>query len=156
MTHSKWLNKTIQMAIDNVATGEGPFAAIVVKDGKVIGKGTNSIQLNHDPSAHAELLAIREACSYLSSTDLSDCLLYASGEPCPMCLGAAYWATLGNIYYACSKEQAQTGAHFENPLADFYSDQEQAGKDRSIPFVQLKTPNALQPFLKWNKVNDTK
>ena len=88
--HEKWLQHTIEMAVTNVIEGEGPFAAIIVKEGKIIGSGTNLVHLHNDPSAHAELLAIREACSYLATTDLSDCILYASGEPCPMCLGAAY------------------------------------------------------------------
>ena len=90
MTHEKWLHQTINMAVENVKQGGGPFAAVVVKDGRIIGKGTNLVHLQNDPSAHAELLAIREACKTLSSMDLSDCILYASGEPCPMCLGAAY------------------------------------------------------------------
>lgn len=155
MSHLKWLDITIEMAIQSVNEGGDPFAAIVVKDGEIIGKGINQVQVNHDPAAHAELLAIREACAHLSSTDLSDCALYASGEPCPMCLGAAYWATLGNIYYACSKEDAKTEAGFENPLYDFYSDQQKSGGDRTVPFTQLKTENASQPFLTWKQINNT-
>lgn len=151
MSHTKWLEETVQTAIVNVKKGGGPFAAIVVKDGEIIGKGTNLVHENHDPSAHAELLAIREACSYLDSTDLSACVLYASGEPCPMCLGAAYWAVLGEIHYACSKDDAKAGASFENPLACFYSDQDKAGEERAIPFIHLKTENALEPFLEWNR-----
>lgn len=154
MAHTKWLNKAIQLAIENVKKDEGPFAAIVVKNGVIIGTGTNSVQRNHDPTAHAELLAIREACAYLSSIDLSDCILYASGEPCPMCLGAAYWAKVGKIYYACSKDDAQLNANFSNPLANFYSDQVKPIKEREIPFIHLKTESALQPFLTWNEIND--
>lgn len=153
MPHTKWLEETIQMAINNVNKGGGPFAAIVVKDGKVIGKGTNLVHLTHDPSAHAELIAIREACATLLSTDLSDCVLYASGEPCPMCLGAAYWATVGNIYYACSKVDALAGANFGNPLSTFFSDQKEIPENRLVPFVQLKTDTALAPFTQWNKKN---
>ena len=141
MTHEKWLLQTIEMAIRNVKNGGGPFAAIVVKDGRVIGSGTNRVHLQHDPSAHAELLAIREACATLESIDLSDCVLYASGEPCPMCLGAAYWATVGNIYYACSKTEALDGARFTNPLKNFFADQQESPENRSVPFIQLKSSN---------------
>lgn len=154
MSHENWLDKTIQMAIHNAENGGGPFAAIVVKNGEIIGRGVNLVHLNHDPSAHGELLAIREACAYLASTDLSDCVLYASGEPCPMCLGAAYWTTIGHIYYACSKEDAQKEAHFGNPLSNFYKDQEKEGEKRETPFIQLKTATALQPFLTWSEINN--
>lgn len=153
MTHEKWLNQTVEMAVENVLEGGGPFAAIIVKDGKVIGKGTNLVHQHHDPSAHAELLAIREACASLSSTDLSDCILYASGEPCPMCLGAAYWATVGEIYYACSKAEALNGANFGNPLDSFFREQQIDPEKRSVPFIQLSTKDALAPFHQWNCAN---
>lgn len=149
MTHEIWLQQTVQMAVENVKQGGGPFAAIVVKDGRIIGSGTNQVHLHHDPSAHAELLAIREACASLSSTDLSNCVLYASGEPCPMCLGAAYWANVGTIYYACSKVDAFTETGFGNPLSTFFSDQNEAPENRYVPFIQLKTEDALAPFNEW-------
>lgn len=153
MSHTKWLDLTIQMAIDNVDIGQGPFAAVVVKDGEVIGRGTNLVHLHNDPSAHAELLAIREACKTLSSTDLSDCIIYASGEPCPMCLGAAYWANVGGIYYACSKTDALTQAGFGNPLKTFFTDQQEQPHNRTVPFIELPAQNALAPFIQWNRVN---
>ncbi|WP_210470917.1 nucleoside deaminase [Sporosarcina sp. 6E9] len=153
MNHTKWLDKTVEMAIENVRNGGGPFAAIVVKDGEIIGTGTNLVHVNNDPSAHAELLAIREACTALSSIDLSDCVLYASGEPCPMCLGAAYWSAVGNIYYACSKSEALEDANFENPLAAFFSDQTKEPENREVPFIQVKTENCLAPFHEWNRKN---
>lgn len=117
-----------------------------MKDGVIIGKGTNRVHINNDPSAHAELLAIREACTKLQTTDLSDCILYASGEPCPMCLGAAYWSTVGHIYYACSKTDAANETGFSNPLKDYFTDQQKAPADRLVPFIHLKTENALAPF----------
>jgi guanine deaminase len=153
LTHEKWLSQTIETAIQNVKNGGGPFAAIVVKDGKIIGRGTNRVHVQHDPSAHAELLAIREACSALKSIDLSDCILYASGEPCPMCLGAAYWATVGSIYYACSKTEALNGAGFTNPLNNFFTDQQESPENRAVPFIQLKASHALAPFQEWNRLN---
>lgn len=151
--HRNWLEQTIEMAIRNVHNGGGPFAALVVRNGKVVGSGTNRVHLHHDPSAHAELLAIREACATLQTVDLSDCTLYASGEPCPMCLGAAYWASVGNIYFACSKVEAEEGAGFGNPLAHYFTDQEKKPEDRQVPFMQLKTAHALAPFHEWNIVH---
>lgn len=154
MKHEEWLEKTIEMAIDNVRQGGGPFAAIIVKDGKVIGTGTNQVHIDYDPSAHAELSAIREACTKLKTIDLSDCILYASGEPCPMCLGAAYWSTIGTIYYACSKTDAKMGAGMVNPLETYFSDQQKEPVDRLVPFIHLKIGNALAPFLEWNGRNE--
>lgn len=151
MVHEKWLEKVVTMAVENVKDGGGPFAALVVKDGEIIGSGTNLVHLQHDPSAHAELLAIREACTVLESIDLSDCVLYASGEPCPMCLGAAYWSTVGEIYYACSKVEAESGAGYPNPLENYFTDQDKSPEQRDVPFIQVQTGNALSPFHEWNK-----
>lgn len=151
MKHENWLAQTIQMAVENVQNGGGPFAAVIVKDGEIIGRGTNLVHLQHDPSAHAELLAIREACEKLQSTDLSSCVLYASGEPCPMCLGAAYWANLHTIYYACSKAEAYEHTGFTNPVARYFSDQKESPENRQIPFIQLHTDQALAPFYEWKK-----
>ncbi len=155
MTHENWLTKTVEMAVENVKKGGGPFAAIVVKDGKIIGSGTNLVHLQNDPSAHAELLAIREACATLESVDLSDCVLYASGEPCPMCLGAAYWSTVGEIYYACSKAEADSGAGYANPLARYFTDQNEDPDKREVPFIHIKTESALSPFQEWNRLHKT-
>lgn len=154
MTHEQWLDKTIKMAVENVHEGGGPFAAIVVKNGRVIGEGTNLVHQHNDPSAHAELIAIRKACATLSSTNLSDCILYASGEPCPMCLGAAYWATVGEIYYACSKSEALHKANFKNPLDSFFQEQQIEPASRSVPFIQLSAAKSLAPFHEWNRVNN--
>ncbi|AXI00348.1 nucleoside deaminase [Sporosarcina sp. PTS2304] len=151
MNHEKWLNYTVQIAIENVKDGGGPFAAIIVKDDKIIGSGTNQVEFTHDPSAHAELLAIKEACTTLKTLDLSDCILYASGEPCPMCLGASYWASVGAIYYTGSKQEAYEEVGFSNPLHNFYPDQQLAPEDRSIPFIQHKTATAMTPFIEWKK-----
>lgn len=153
MEHTDWLAKTVEMAVQNVKDGGGPFAAIIVKDGKIIGSGTNQVHIHIDPSAHAELLAIREACKELGSIDLSDCTLYASGEPCPMCLGAAYWSTVGSIHYACSKTQALYEANYSNPLANFFADQAVVAEQRSVPFIQTNTKNAVAPFHEWNRLH---
>ncbi|QTD43417.1 nucleoside deaminase [Sporosarcina sp. Te-1] len=154
--HEQWLSQTIEMAVENVKNGGGPFAAIVVRDGKIIGKGTNQVHVLHDPSAHAELLAIRQACETLQSIDLSDCVLYASGEPCPMCLGAAYWSTVGHIYYACGKQEVSEQTDFQNPLDRYFTDQKLPGDQRLVPFVQVTCKNALAPFYEWQKTTEQK
>lgn len=151
MNHKKWLEHTVEMATDNVVNGGGPFAAIVVKNGEIIGSGTNLVESTCDPSAHAELLAIREACTKLQTLDLSDCVLYASGEPCTMCLGASYWSAVGEIIYACSKQDAYMEVGFTNPVQDFFPDQQLPPEKRSIPFIQQKTDNSTKPFIEWKK-----
>ncbi|MBB4825112.1 guanine deaminase [Sporosarcina luteola] len=156
MAHEQWLSLTIEMAVDNVKSGGGPFAAIVVRDGNIIGKGTNQIHVLHDPSAHAELLAIREACATLQTIDLSDCILYASGEPCPMCLGAAYWSSVGQIYYACGKQDALEETGFPNPLDRYFTDQKLPGDHRLVPFIQVTCQHALAPFYEWQKTTEQK
>ncbi len=154
MNHKKWLNKTVQMAVENVKDGGGPFAAIVVKDGEIIGKGTNLVHVQNDPSAHAELLAIREACAHLQSVDLSSCVLYASGEPCPMCLGAAYWSDVGQIYYTCSKDEAFQEVGFPNPVENYFPDQEKEPEKRQVPFIQIETDQSFAPFLEWKNTQE--
>ncbi|WP_153732324.1 nucleoside deaminase [Sporosarcina obsidiansis] len=151
MNDEKWLEQTVEMAVENVANGGGPFAAIVVRNGEIIGSGTNLVESTCDPSAHAELLAIKEACAKLQTLDLSDCVLYASGEPCPMCLGAAYWSAVGKILYSCSKQDAFKEVGFTNPVHAFYSDQQLSPEKRSIPFIQQKTLHSTKPFIEWKK-----
>lgn len=104
----KFLEQAIDLAYQNVRNQKGePYGAVVVKDGKVIGTGTNDVQKTNDPTAHAEIQAVREACEYLQSTDLSDCDIYASSEPCPMCLATIYWTGANAIYYSYPKEPSE-------------------------------------------------
>lgn len=151
MNHEKWLAYTVDMAVKTVENGGDPFASIVVKDGEIIGSGTNEVQSTYDPSAHAELLAIKEACATLRTLDLSDCVLYASGEPCPMCLGASYWATVGQIFYACSKRDAYEAVSFPDPMENFFPDQQLAPEKRLVPFIQKKVTDATKPFTLWDQ-----
>lgn len=144
--HRYWLEQAIQMAKDNAAKGEGPFAAIVVKDGEIIGTGVNRVGSEYDPTAHAELLAVREACTRLKRTELSDCILYASGEPCPMCMGAIYWAKPSAVYFACSKSEAGEAIGFPDPLRSFYTEMAQEPDKRMIPVYHLNAPGKLEPF----------
>lgn len=105
MTQNPFMQKAIALSLENVTSGRGgPFGAVVVKNGKIIGEGTNLVTHSHDPSAHAEITALRAACMKLNHFHLTDCDLYASCEPCPMCLAAANWAHIRKIYYAGTKE----------------------------------------------------
>ena len=98
-----------------------------------------------------ELLAIKDACANLQTSNLSDCILYASGEPCPMCLGASYWANIGQIFYACSKQDAHQAVGLIDPLKEFFADQQLPPENRSIPFIQNKIKDATKPFLVWDQ-----
>ncbi|MBD2866918.1 nucleoside deaminase [Paenibacillus oceani] len=147
--HQQWLEQAIRLAELNVGSGGGPFAALVVKDGRIVGRGVNGVHLDHDPTAHAELLAIREACIHLETTDLSDCTLYASGEPCPMCMGTIYWARPGSVYYACSKQEAADATAFGDPLDGFYQEMLQPSQARSINMRKLESGSKLAPFYAW-------
>src|SRR5579872_1409068 len=102
-----FMARAIQLSIENVQSGlGGPFAAVIVKAGKIIAEGANSVTSTNDPSAHAEILAIRQACARLGAFELKDCELYASCEPCPMCLGAIYWSRLDRLYFGNTAEDA--------------------------------------------------
>src|SRR4051794_25086547 len=107
MSDFQFMEKAIDLALTNVLTSHGgPFGAIVVKDGKIIGTGRNEVTAANDPTAHAEVQAIRDACQNLQAFQLDDCEIYTSCEPCPMCIGAIYWARPKVIYYACTKQDA--------------------------------------------------
>lgn len=151
MNHEKWLSYTVKLAVEYAEKGGDPFAAVIVREDVIISSGTNRVESTLDPSAHAELLAIKEACTTLQTTDLSDCILYASGEPCAMCLGAAYWSSVGEIYFACSKQDAFEAVGFTDPLKNFFTDQLRPAWERSVPFIQKKTEHAVEPFKVWQK-----
>jgi guanine deaminase len=146
--------RAIQLSIDNVRSGQGgPFAAVVVKDGRIIAEGSNRVISMNDPTAHAEVLAIREACRKLGVYALQDCEIYASCEPCPMCLGAIYWARLARVYFANSAaDAARIG--FDDSL--IYSEIAQSHSQRRIPMVQVMREDALAAFRAWAEMPDKK
>lgn len=147
--HERWLQEAIRLAAENAASGGGPFAALVVHEGKVIGQATNRTHLAPDPTAHAELLAVQEACRTLGRADLSDAVLYASGEPCPMCMGAIYWARLQAVYFACAKQEALEAVGFGDPLAGFYGEMLRSAGEQSLPITRLAVEQRLVPFYAW-------
>lgn len=148
---TSFLLKAIRMAEDNVRNGGGPFGAIVVRDGKIVGEGVNRVTLNNDPTAHAEVVAIRDACEKLGTFQLEGCVIYTSCEPCPMCLGAIYWARPSKVYYAASKEDA-ADAGFDD--AFIYQELELDRSDRRLPMIPGCQEERNAPFLLWNSAQD--
>ena len=102
MGHEDFMRQAIDLAVENIKNGGGPFGAVIVKDGKVVATGANRVTANNDPTAHAEVSAIRAACTKLGTFDLSGCVIYTSCEPCPMCLAACLWANIEKIYFGCT------------------------------------------------------
>ena len=129
----------------------GPFGAIVVKNGEIIADGWNTVTSDNDPTAHAEVNAIRNACKKLKTFDLSGCELYASCEPCPMCLSAIYWARLDKVYYANTKEDAR-GINFDDDF--IYQELKLPKEERSLKIEQLGREDAIKIFKKWAEKND--
>ena len=143
------MKQAIDLALSNVKENKGgPFGAVVVKNGKVIGKGANLVTLNNDPTAHAEIIAIREAAKNTGSFILSDCEIYTSCEPCPMCLGAIYWARIEKLYYAATKDDAQK-SDFDDSV--IYKELTLPKDQRSIPSLQLMRDDAVKVFEEWNE-----
>jgi guanine deaminase len=141
------MQETIQRAVENVRSGRGgPFSAMVVKDGRVVASGTNLVTATNDPTAHAEVTAIREACRSLGSFQLAGCEIYTSCEPCPMCLGAIYWARPDRVYYAATAGDAAE-AGFDDSF--IYDELKIRHGERKIPFVQGMRDVGLEPFREW-------
>ncbi len=148
MYEKKFMEEAIRLAEENVKNGiGGPFGAVIVKEGEVIAACGNSVTPNNDPTAHAEVNAIREACRKLNTYQLEGCEIYASCEPCPMCFGAIYWARPSKVYYASTKEDA-AGAGFDDSF--IYKEIAMPETDRSIPFLKVDEKNAGEEFRIWN------
>ncbi|MGD0961111.1 MAG: nucleoside deaminase [Methylomonas sp.] len=146
--HQDFLQQAVDLAARNAAAGGGPFAALIVKERRIIATGVNRVTADHDPTAHAEVTAIRSACQSLRHFQLSDCILYSSCEPCPMCLGAVYWARLSAVYYACDHIQA-AAAGFDDSF--IYDEIPKPPAARAIPMYFTKLEHADKPFLVWNQ-----
>jgi guanine deaminase len=146
---SPFMARAIQLAIENVRSGQGgPFGAVVVKDGNIIAEGANSVTATNDPTAHAEVLAIRQACQKLGLFELKNCDLYTSCEPCPMCLGAIYWARLARVYFgSLAVDASQAG--FDDSF--IYLEIAKSHALRGIPMIQMMREQALAAFRAWNE-----
>jgi tRNA(Arg) A34 adenosine deaminase TadA len=141
------MEKAIELSIRNVREGNGgPFGAVIVKGGRIIAQGVNRVTLDNDPTAHAEIVAIREACRSLGHFQLGGCELYTSCEPCPMCLGAIYWARLERVYYGNSIEAAAAAGFAD---ADYYRQLALPRSERQIPMIQVMSQEAHHAFQEW-------
>ena len=142
-----FLRRAIALATENVVTGRGgPFGAVVVRNGAIVGEGANSVTTTNDATAHAEVVAIRAACSALKTFLLAGCELYTSCEPCPMCLSASYWARVDRVYYACSAEDAAR-AGFDD--AFLYAEFRKPQPERSLPVSQHLQEEGWASFAAW-------
>ena len=151
MNDKDFMREAIALSLKNIEEEGGPFGAVIVKDGNIIAKGTNRVTANNDPTAHAEINAIRKAAQQLGTFDLSGCRIYSSCEPCPMCLGAIYWARLEKVVYACKKEDA---AQISFDDDDFYGEMAKDMEDRQIDFEELMREKALPLFNTWKEKPD--
>lgn len=148
----KHMREAIRLSLENVTSGKGgPFGAVIVKDGKIIATGANEVTSSNDPTAHAEIVAIRNACKSLGSFQLEDCEIYCSCEPCPMCLGAIYWARPAKIYYANTKKDA-ADINFDDDF--IYQEIELPVNNRKLPTIQILRDEAQIAFKEWS--NSTK
>lgn len=151
-THSEqFMQEAIDRSINSVKSGGGPFGAVIVKDGKIISCESNSVTLTNDPTAHAEVNAIRKACSELNTFSLEGCELYTSCEPCPMCLSAAYWAGIKRIYFGNSRTDAKE-INFDDSF--IYDEIPLAPDARAIPAVQIMRDRAIEAFQLWDTKSD--
>lgn len=150
--HKKFIQRAIELSKKGMDAGAGgPFGAIVVKDGEIIAEGYNGVTSSNDPTAHAEIVAIRKACEKLESFQLEDCIIYTSCEPCPMCLGAIYWARPAAVYYACTKEDA---AEIGFDDAFIYDELDKDIDNRKIRFVNLERAQGKAVFDQWKTKED--
>jgi guanine deaminase len=151
-TKDQWMRMAIKLALKNVRAGKGgPFAAIVVKENQIVARGANLVTSRNDPTAHAEITAIRGACRALGRFALNGCALYSTCEPCPMCWGAIYWARLDRVYYAASMQDAAV-AGFDD--AKFFDELKRPYSARSIPIAQVLREEALEAFDAWARKPD--
>lgn len=147
----EFMQMAIDLSIENVANGGGPFGAVIVRDDKVIATGVNRVTANHDPTAHAEVSAIRNACKALGDFKLDGCKIYTSCEPCPMCLSAIYWAGISKIYYGNTKQDAKM-IDFDDSF--IYDEIEKTSEMRSIPSISMMRKEAQRAFADWMNKTD--
>ena len=148
---NKFMLRAIELSINSVNTAGGPFGCVIVKDNKIIAEGSNKVTSSNDPTAHAEVVAIREACKKLNTFNLEKCDIYTSCEPCPMCLSAIYWARIDKISYANTREDARK-IDFDDSL--IYSEFNKNISERKIPMIQMMRNEALKVFELWDKKTD--
>ena len=145
------MKRAIDLSIESVNKGWGPFGCVIVKDEKIVSEGSNKVTSSKDPTAHGEIVAIREACKKINNFSLSGFELYSSCEPCPMCLSAIYWARIDKVYFANTRQDAQK-IDFDDSL--IYSEFQKNIDKRKIPMAQMMRSEALKAFELWDKKTD--
>ena len=148
---NNFMLKAIELSVNSANNAGGPFGCVIVKDNKIIAEGSNKVTSSNDPTAHAEIVAIRDACQKLNTFILSGSDLYSSCEPCPMCLSAIYWSHIDNIFYANTRDDAKK-INFDDSF--IYSEFSKKIEDRKIPIKQMLRDEALKVFELWNKKTD--
>jgi len=148
---NKFMIRAIELSIESVNNSGGPFGSVIVQGDKIIAEGSNKVTSTNDPTAHGEIVTIREACKNLNNFNLSGCELYSTCEPCPMCLSAIYWARINKVYYANTRKDAQK-IDFDDSL--IYSELFKNVNERKIPMVQMMRDKALKAFELWDQKTD--
>ena len=148
---NKFMQRAIELSLESINSGGGPFGSVIVKDEKIISEGMNRVTVDNDPTSHGEIVAIRNACKKLNTFNLSNCSLYSSCEPCPMCMSAIYWSRIGNVYYANTRDDAKK-INFDDSL--IYSEIPKKNEDKKIPIKQMLRDEALKAFELWDKKTD--
>ena len=151
MKDEYFMREAISLAVENVKNGGGPFGAVIVRDGKIVATGVNRVTANNDPTAHAEVTAIRAACSKLGTFNLAGCVIYTSCEPCPMCLGAIYWAHIDKIFYGANKHDA-AAVNFDDSF--IYRELELPKDRRRVAIEELLPDEAQAAFNAWREKGD--
>ncbi len=146
--HKYFMQRAIQLSVKNIDRGGGPFGAVIVKDGKIVAEAANSVTIENDPTGHAEVNVIRLAAKKLNNFDLSGCVIYSSCEPCPMCLGAIYWARLDKLYFGNTKVDAAS-INFDDQF--IYEELDLPYEKRKLKSEQLLQNEAIKAFEKWEK-----
>ncbi len=152
MEKKEFMQQAVEAALTGMNNNDGgPFGCVIVKDGKIVGKGHNKVTSTNDPTAHGEVMAIRDACKNLNTFNLEGCELYTSCDPCPMCLGAIYWARLEKVYYGSTQVDA-ANIGFDDQF--IYDEIPLPYAERRIPFIQIARDIAIEPFQKWSEKED--
>lgn len=146
------IKRSIWLAKEGIGKGGGPFGAVIARDGVIISEAFNEVVISSDPSAHAEVLAIRRACQKLGTHNLTGLTLYASCEPCPMCLGAIYWAAISRVFYASDRHDASVAGFGDEK---FYTEIGKLPEERKIPFIKIEVAGGKEVFAAW-EMNDKK
>jgi len=146
-----FMRRAIELSLESVKKGGGPFGAVITKNGEIISESSNQVTVLNDPTAHAEISAIREAARKLNTFDLSGCEIYASCEPCPMCLGAIYWARIDRVFFANTRADAENIGFDDSVI---YKEISRPLRERSIEFRQLLREEALEAFRAWEAFED--